>query len=1540
MLHVATDIEQESLQAKMPETITSVPISPGNAEMPLTPSSGIAGVAEQVEVQDYSSEPLSERFRSKDLGRRCSAYAEAQATMESYTDASDGEREIFDLLGQHLETCLGETLPKGQDAALTVLATYLKKCPGIEERSSEMLPLVRKLTEHKAIDKPKMQQLAPEVVLLIAEICECPPVAKELIECLAELEQAKKKSQGFFKKQVGFIIELVSKLLSDFGIQKMPLKLGYVNVVVKYIADSDRGIREACYSVLVELFGWMGEKNMSEIIETLPGPQKTEINKRIEASKAEGAAQKEAKRRYRGDAAVVSVAKAQTSATISSTACDSFDLVEAVDALQKLPKGWCISKITSLEKWKEKLEYLQVLSNLLDEKRLLPCDGYAALVPTLKFMLKSESNIPVLTEAAKCIGLMSKGLRKDFEKHAKMLLPVALSRITDKSVWKPHCLIERVEQLLWSIPFEVLLEELRPHYAAANKSIFVKKEGLSLLFRALESPQVQKTYPDALQRFLAPVAAAALPLMDDADNTLRQEAGKVLAALVFKNRESSEVGPLVLEKLPAHRRAVFDDEWRKVAKDLPSPLSSACRSPVAPGASSDVEQRPSPAKPNAGGRRISPLKQRNASPGPMRPQRQTGDSVACSPTTAATVGGRRPSPLKGQQKTDSPKGAVAAQLARPMPASQADDGDGCCSPPSEVQGTETKVDCNDALQASDQQNSLMAQMAEEIKHLRSKVEQMELERNQAPAPAPGPPAQIVPAVVHAPPSASHSSTSAGSSLRAPSGDRSVRAAEIGPSKSMQTVSASARPSTPRRVRAPSAERRDATPTRCESASRRRNPTPPRRDASPLQIHRAATPTKSRPQGSMSARPVAGEVRPTRSQSLLALQAEEGVAPFSIDTPKLSKQARQLKERSQYWGPEQIPPEHLAALKEAWRPCLDDGLWRTMFSIRMEEQLVALQSWRQQAAEYCNLIFEAEVLDLLLKWLVWMLFNTNTQVWKLLLEVFEILLQNLADAQIQLTDRETQILVPNLVERSGHSIPLIRETMVSLLRSCSLVCPRTRLWPMLLHGLTSKSKRSAACSMRAICYVLDRPTVMGLLRSQKDLALILKTTEDKDADLKHATIQTVAEMSLHVDEDGFNQICRSLSGATKNAIKAAASKLTPACEQQEGKAALATSLGMNVESESKVLQRRFNFVGDTQRDAGRAALPVRSLAVPSTPERLQRSPRLSRNAPQRQASPQPSPQASPQITRHFIGRKSLESATSATRLLECSPLSTSTPHKERPTRELTVQLSGFIDASGSNVDFESLCTTLVERIKSGDMDAPLLAEAICCILPACFSPTSSCMVRCGPLLAVLEELCAKKDGVRSLPPQTLRRFLLELLRHLENGSWAKSLSDGPQLLRKLNLSCVMLINAVNRLTAYNLLLDLAFDETEAVSGSLLTKCLRKLNKNLSSSRNLDQEALDILELVHRWLDKAGKRDDRGGSTFASTAEGAKEVVEAVLQACPEAAAKWSRRLQEAETDSSVLQAWLGTSKGDIKAGGSCEADATAKVSSPCRVRRSS
>ena len=114
--------------------------------------------------------------------------------------------------------------------------------------------------------------------------------------------------------------------------------------------------------------------------------------------------------------------------------------------------------------------------------------------------------------------------------------------------------------------------------------------------------KVLEIHPDACQRFFPAVATLTLPLIDDSDNTVRQEAAKVLAKLVVQNKASTDL-PIVVDRIPSHRRAVFDDELKKISKD---PLSTTA-SP-SPGIIPELRSVPTPLSPP--GRRTSPLKQR------------------------------------------------------------------------------------------------------------------------------------------------------------------------------------------------------------------------------------------------------------------------------------------------------------------------------------------------------------------------------------------------------------------------------------------------------------------------------------------------------------------------------------------------------------------------------------------------------------------------------------------------------------------------------------------------------------------------------------------------------------------------------------------------------------------------------------------------------------------------------------------------------------------------------------------------------------------
>ena len=121
-------------------------------------------VPEHAEREDFSSESVEERLHSTHLARRCSAYEELQAELEGGGDKAKAAAVVFQ---GGTEVALQEALPKGQDAALNALAAYLRHGT-IDAR--HVLPWVRKLADHKCIDKPKLQQLAPAVVLLVAEI--------------------------------------------------------------------------------------------------------------------------------------------------------------------------------------------------------------------------------------------------------------------------------------------------------------------------------------------------------------------------------------------------------------------------------------------------------------------------------------------------------------------------------------------------------------------------------------------------------------------------------------------------------------------------------------------------------------------------------------------------------------------------------------------------------------------------------------------------------------------------------------------------------------------------------------------------------------------------------------------------------------------------------------------------------------------------------------------------------------------------------------------------------------------------------------------------------------------------------------------------------------------------------------------------------------------------------------------------------------------------------------------------------------------------
>mmetsp|Transcript_68772 Transcript_68772/g.128310 ORF Transcript_68772/g.128310 Transcript_68772/m.128310 type:complete len:1474 (+) Transcript_68772:58-4479(+) len=1361
---LGTEIPQAPA-AQSEEDALPVASGPSSSTAPLTSASMPLDVDEFAPEEDFNSEPLQSRFSSKDLGRRCSAYLEAQAAMKKKEDSS-----VFELFKAHIDTCIAEALPKGQDAALSALVVYLD-CSEKGEKlgAEEVLHWVRLLLEHKSIDKPKMQQLVPPVILSAAEISECPGIVKEILENITAVEGAKKKSQGLLKKQVAFLLKLVHSLLEAFGVSKLNPKLGYLAPVLKYVTDKESSVREACYGVLVELSCWMGD--IGEFTKTLEEPQRKELVKRLADLSEEEKDRNIPKRHYRGEEVPTVVAKRQ----------------KVCDAIKKLPAGWCITKVFGMEKWKEKQEYLQLFSAAIDvQQQLSPSEGYAAMLPAFQRLLKTESNIAMVAETAKCIGLLARGLTRDFEKQARQLLPLMLVKIQDKSLWKPNVLVDRVEQLLWSLPFEVLLEELRPHIA--GKSPFAKKEGLALLLRGMDLPQVKQGSEDSVQRSYPAMVEIALPGIDDGDNFVRAEAARLLATLAFRSSTLTGDSLLnsVLDRLPSHRRNVFAEEWRKVSdgQPLPSfavtvttPLASPMAKPVRKG---------SPLRSAA---QTTPTRRPDSPPRGAAPQRATVPATTSTLHGRLTPRGTRPaSPLK-----------VAAVHATES-VRQAS--------PSKEHGTTRPKGAEDVLA-----NPVVQQMAEELESLRKRVAELE-----------------------------------GAQLRA-----SQSAVALQQSTSQQEGFAS-------------------TPiSRVPPQDMHVPETPPR------QLLRTDSEKGTRGIGVTVA--AAGAPTVPRSSSRDRIQA--GLPALVIEPPRQPKHVRQMRERTLHWGPESIPSDYVQVLRDQMRTCMEERMWRMMFSDRAEEQLSALSVWKAQVLAQLQPV--VEVLDMVLKWLTWLLSNQNVQLWKGALDTLGMLLQGLQTDGLELTEREAQILVPVLAERSGHGMTGLRETMVALLGLLPTVYAPSRLVPLLLQGLSSQNRRSVQCTLRALADVLDQQAAVVLSRSQKDFLAIVKLAEDKDPDMrKHAT-HLLTVVSTHIGTEAFQRLCTS---APRSAVQT-----TGARTMQENPRSLVRTTSKPSVADQMSSRR---FAANTAPLAARAA-----------------SPGGRANSPAGRAASPAGRAASP------AGRAASPSGRVASpgRPGRAVPATvTATPQAQVVAAKVSAEPSIIHLAeqmpNTDGAEFKALCERIRSDMKKLDpsqfmCSSAALGEAMLMEMRNRFGPEGS-PDQMDALATLLEDFCGLRELVRPLAEKLFKEMLRELLVCLDC-SWIRQVRDGA-LLRKLNLSCVMLLNSMHRPAAYAVLLELGVQEPDVISTSLVVKCLEKLHKKLPECLNTEEEVLGILDAVRRFVQHVEARHTSGTKGSVSRKlqdraldngleplmDAAREAAEIAHRARPEVATTWAKQ----------------------------------------------
>lgn len=184
---------------------------------------------------------------------------------------------------------------------------------------------------------------------------------------------------------------------------------------------------------------------------------------------------------------------------------DSFDLVDPVNVLTKvnsMPTSFY--DMVASSQWKERKEALESLVGILDVPKIQNGDFYM-IVAALQKVIQSDANVFCVELAAKSVGFLARGLRKEFAVHARSILPIMLEKFKEKKQNVVNALLEALEHMyphsfsLLEIIDDPILKTLQ------NKVPTVRQHTLAVLLKYLAA-----TPKPVLTKILKPLTVAII----------------------------------------------------------------------------------------------------------------------------------------------------------------------------------------------------------------------------------------------------------------------------------------------------------------------------------------------------------------------------------------------------------------------------------------------------------------------------------------------------------------------------------------------------------------------------------------------------------------------------------------------------------------------------------------------------------------------------------------------------------------------------------------------------------------------------------------------------------------------------------------------------------------------------------------------------------------------------------------------------------------------------------------------------------------------
>ncbi|CZT04158.1 related to microtubule associated protein [Rhynchosporium graminicola] len=646
-LHIAPTLR------KLTRRVTGGRLSKGRLSDSKSQISLADGMAEAEE--DFSSLPLPDRFQHKVWKVRKGAYEDAAKQFEITPDEHDPAfRPFLQDPGLWKGAVVDSNVAAQQDgiAALCAFLKFGGREGCTRTRSHVISGLVEKgLSSTRAATKAS----ALEAILLYIELDTPGPVVEELLPALAHKQP----------KIIAATLAALTAIFHNYGCKTVDPK-PVLKILPKAFGHADKNVRAEATNLAVEFYRWLREAMKPMFWGDLKPTQQTDMEASFEKIKAEPTPKQE--RFLRSQQAAMSRAPPPGAAAVEEdeldeepVEIDAFDLAEPQDVLSKVPAD--LSDQLASTKWKERKDVLEALFGVLNVPRIKDGD-FGEVTRGLAKSMK-DANIAVVTQAAQCIEVLAKGMRKPFGKYRSIVMGPIMERMKEKKAAVQDALGAALDQVFLATSLTDCLEETLA--SLAHKNPQVKEGTMKFLVRALRTTREAPSKPE-----VASIVESAKKLLSESGEVLRSGGAEILGT-VMKIMGERAMGPHMegLDEIRKVKIKEFFESAEVKAKDKPKPPPQAAprAAPAAAAPRKVVGKKPAAKK------APPPPSQYAQEAAPLAPQPTArsipGSKLGGPPKSGlATPGGALKAPMK--RTLAGPGGAPAPNLTSPRrPVSQA-----------------------------------------------------------------------------------------------------------------------------------------------------------------------------------------------------------------------------------------------------------------------------------------------------------------------------------------------------------------------------------------------------------------------------------------------------------------------------------------------------------------------------------------------------------------------------------------------------------------------------------------------------------------------------------------------------------------------------------------------------------------------------------------------------------------------------------------------------------------------------------------------------